>query len=280
MLIPSILFMSQIACEELRSSRMFSKLLEAVLKTGNRMNVGTNRGEAHAFKLDALLKLVDVKGTDGKTTLLHFVVREISRAEGSRLSSANFSSINHQSNTVTDLEYCKLGIQVVSSLSVELSNVKKAAAMDSDMLSFYVAKLGGGLGKIQEVLQLNNSFSNENGHHFHDAMIEFMRKAEDEILDIQARESSTLSMVKEITEYFQGDSTKEESHPFRVFMVIRDFLATLDQVCREVEKINEHNITIMERHFPVTANQTSEPVFPSFQASRSGSSDDDSSLSS
>nr|XP_009389163.1 PREDICTED: formin-like protein 1 [Musa acuminata subsp. malaccensis] len=270
----------EIACEELRSSRMFSKLLEAVLKTGNRMNVGTNRGEAHAFKLDALLKLVDVKGTDGKTTLLHFVVREISRAEGSRLSSANFSSINHQSNTVTDLEYCKLGIQVVSSLSVELSNVKKAAAMDSDMLSFYVAKLGGGLGKIQEVLQLNNSFSNENGHHFHDAMIEFMRKAEDEILDIQARESSTLSMVKEITEYFQGDSTKEESHPFRVFMVIRDFLATLDQVCREVEKINEHNITIMERHFPVTANQTSEPVFPSFQASRSGSSDDDSSLSS
>ncbi|KAJ6418986.1 hypothetical protein OIU84_029148 [Salix udensis] len=31
------------ACEELRNSRMFLKLLEAVLKTGNRMNVGTNR---------------------------------------------------------------------------------------------------------------------------------------------------------------------------------------------------------------------------------------------
>ncbi|GMP90103.1 hypothetical protein CsSME_00041377 [Camellia sinensis var. sinensis] len=44
------------ACEELRSSRMFLKLLEAVLKTGNRMNVGTNRGDAHAFKLDTLLK--------------------------------------------------------------------------------------------------------------------------------------------------------------------------------------------------------------------------------
>lgn len=57
---------------------MFLKLLEAVLRTGNRMNVGTNRGEAKAFKLDTLLKLADVKGTDGKTTLL----RDIPGGEG------------------------------------------------------------------------------------------------------------------------------------------------------------------------------------------------------
>ena len=68
---------------------MFMKLLKAVLKTGNRINVGTNHGDAHAFKLDTLLKLVDVKGTDGKTTLLHFVVYEIIRAEGLCLFGAN-----------------------------------------------------------------------------------------------------------------------------------------------------------------------------------------------
>ncbi|KAJ0027939.1 hypothetical protein Pint_36000 [Pistacia integerrima] len=50
------------------------------------MNVGTNRSDAHAFKLDTLLKLVDVKGVDGKTTLLHFVVQEIIRTEGAHLS--------------------------------------------------------------------------------------------------------------------------------------------------------------------------------------------------
>ncbi|KAF9679261.1 hypothetical protein SADUNF_Sadunf07G0121600 [Salix dunnii] len=76
-------------CQELRNSRMFLKLLEAVLKTGNRMNVGTNRGDAHAFKLDTLLKLVDIKGTDGKTTLLHVVVQEIFRLEGSWLFGTN-----------------------------------------------------------------------------------------------------------------------------------------------------------------------------------------------
>ncbi|KAK8633634.1 hypothetical protein V6N13_014477 [Hibiscus sabdariffa] len=33
------------------------------------MDVGTTRGGARAFKLDYLLKLADVKGSDGKTTL-------------------------------------------------------------------------------------------------------------------------------------------------------------------------------------------------------------------
>ena len=53
-------------CEELRYCRMFLKLLEAVLKAGNRMNIGTNRGDAEAFKLDTLLKMADVKGADAE----------------------------------------------------------------------------------------------------------------------------------------------------------------------------------------------------------------------
>ena len=122
---------------------MFLKLLEAVLKTGNRMNVGTNRGDAHAFKLDTLLKLVDVKGTDRKTTLLHFVVQEIIRAEGSRLSGMNQNQTTEDSQQFSfrdDVEFRKLGLQVVSGLSGELTSVKKAAAMDSDVLSNEVAK--------------------------------------------------------------------------------------------------------------------------------------------
>ncbi|KAA8543592.1 hypothetical protein F0562_021662 [Nyssa sinensis] len=111
------------ACEELRSCRMFLKLLEAVLKTGNRMNVGTNRGDAHAFKLDTLLKLADVKGADGKTTLLHFVVQEIIRSEGARISGANQ---NPNSTYIDDAKCRKVGLQVVSGLSSELTNVKKA----------------------------------------------------------------------------------------------------------------------------------------------------------
>lgn len=45
------------------------------------MNVGTNRGDARTFMLDTLLKLVNVKGIDRETTLLHLVVQEIIRSE-------------------------------------------------------------------------------------------------------------------------------------------------------------------------------------------------------
>ena len=54
---------------------MFHRILDAVLKTGNRMNTGTNRGNAHASNSMHSSGLADVKGADGKTTLLHFVVR-------------------------------------------------------------------------------------------------------------------------------------------------------------------------------------------------------------
>jgi hypothetical protein len=97
---------------------MFMKILEAVLRTGNRMNVGTDRGDAQAFKLDTLLKLVDIKGTDRKTTLLHFVVQEIVRTEGSHVSGADHHNVdsfnNHQCNLQDEVDSRKLGLQVVS----------------------------------------------------------------------------------------------------------------------------------------------------------------------
>ncbi|KAJ0972238.1 hypothetical protein J5N97_020197 [Dioscorea zingiberensis] len=268
------------ACEELRSSRLFLKLLEAVLKTGNRMNVGTNRGDAHAFKLDTLLKLVDVKGTDGKTTLLHFVVQEIIKAEGSRLSS-NPSMHKTQVNTLRDdLEHKKHGLQVVAGLGGELSNVKKAAAMDSDVLSGYVSKLAEGIGKISEVVRLNEALGLKGGgEQFHEAMSEFLKKAEEEIIRVQAQESVALSLVKEITEYFHGNSAKEEAHPFRIFMVVRDFLTILDQVCREVGRINEKHFVSSVHQLPVPVNPTLLPLFPMLHALRPESSDDESSSS-
>ncbi|PRQ46053.1 putative formin, FH2 domain-containing protein [Rosa chinensis] len=268
------------ACEELKNSRMFFKLLEAVLKTGNRMNVGTNRGDAHAFKLDTLLKLVDVKGTDGKTTLLHFVVQEIIRAEGSRLSGMNqdeMAESSQQSSFRDDVEFRKRGLQVVSGLSGELINVKKAAGMDSDVLSNEVAKIAGGITKIEEVVKLiEGSALKESSQKFFDSMNGFLKKASEEIVMIQAREKLAFCMVKEITEYFHGNSAKEEAHPFRIFTVVRDFLSILDQACKVVGKVNERTIVGSARQFPIVMNPTVPPVFPGASTKQHyGSSDDE-----
>lgn len=268
------------ACQELRNSKMFLKLLEAVLKTGNRMNVGTNRGDAQAFKLDTLLKLVDVKGTDGKTTLLHFVVQEIVRAEGSRLSGSNQNvvpDVNQQSSLRDDLEFRKLGLQVVSSLSGELTSIKKAASMDSCVLSNEVAKLAQGVAKVKDIIKLCSDVAfKDGGLKFLESMKGFLSKAEEDIVRIQAQESDALLLVREITEYFHGDSAKEEAHPFRIFMVVRDFLSILDQVCKEVGKINERTIYGSARPFSLPVNPATPPPFPIFMERKQyGSSDDE-----
>ncbi|KAG6403527.1 hypothetical protein SASPL_135751 [Salvia splendens] len=255
------------ACEELRTSRMFLKLLEAVLKTGNRMNVGTNRGDAHAFKLDTLLKLVDVKGADGKTTLLHFVVQEIIRSEGARLSG---EVVVEELSASSDAKCRKLGLQVVSALGSELSSVKKAAVMDAEVLSTYVAKLAKGMRNVKEILELD-----ESGNRFAESMNGFAKNAEEEICRIQAQESLALSLVKEITEYFHGNSAMEEPHPFRIFMVVRDFLTVLDRVCKEVGMINERTIISSAHRFPVPVNPMLQQATGTFQRRQHTSLDDE-----
>lgn len=261
----------QEASEELKNSRLFLKLLEAVLRTGNRMNVGTNRGDAKSFKLDTLLKLVDIKGTDGKTTLLHFVVQEIIRSEGSVVDSTNENAKKMPINTKED-DFKKQGLQIVAGLGRDLSNVKNAAGMDSDVLSGYVSKLEMGLEKVKLVLQYEKP--DMQGKFFNSMKI-FLKEAEEEILRIKADERKALYMVKEVTEYFHGDTAKEEAHPFRIFMIVRDFLNVLDQVCKEVGRMQDRTLVGSARSFRIAAT-ASLPVLNRYNVRQDNSSDDES----
>ncbi|KAL1538514.1 formin-like protein 6 [Salvia divinorum] len=245
------------ASEELKNSRMFLKLLEAVLQTGNRMNDGTNRGDARAFKLDTLLKLVDVKGTDGKTTLLHFVVQEIIRSEGtdSDPATTNFKS--------KEEEFKKQGLHIVSGLSKEIGSVKRAAGMDSDVLSSYVSKLETGLQKARLVMQYERQSTQGK---FFSSTKEFLEEATEEIARVKAEERRALSLVKEVTEYFHGNAAKEEAHPFRIFMIVRDFLSILDSVCKDVERMHDKATVGAGRSFRIPAT-ASLPVLDRYHTS-------------
>ncbi|KAI4301769.1 hypothetical protein L6164_035016 [Bauhinia variegata] len=224
------------ACKELRSSRLFLKLLETVLKTGNRMNVGTIRGGARAFKLDALLKLADVKGTDGKTTLLHFVVQEIVRSEGIRVSDSIMGKINQRNKNRTEEEqeedYRRMGLELVSGLSTELYNVKKTATIDLDVLASSVSNLSDGAAKLEHLVQNED----EKGDNFVSSIKSFLNYAGKVLKELQGDEDRVLARVKEITEYFHGDVSKEDGNPLRIFVIVRDFLGMLDNVCKELRR--------------------------------------------
>ncbi|CAI8617554.1 unnamed protein product [Vicia faba] len=232
----------EVACKELRNSRLFLKLLEAVLKTGNRMNDGTYRGGAQAFKLDTLLKLSDVKGTDGKTTLLHFVVQEIIRSEGIKAARAAKESQGLSSIKTDELlednpreteedHYRELGLEVVSHLSSELENVKRGSVLDADSLTATAAKLGHGLLKAKELL--NKNLKNvEDDRGFRETLESFVQDAEADVMKLLEDEKKITALVKSTGDYFHGNAAKDDG--LRLFVVVRDFLIMLDKVCKEV----------------------------------------------
>lgn len=211
-----------------------------MLKTGNRMNVGTIRGGARAFKLDALLKLADVKGTDGKTTLLHFVVQEIIRAEGIKASESIVGKINqnNKGKTIEDREetYIRMGLDLVSGLATELYNVKKTATIDIDVIASSVSNLSDGMTKLQHLVNKDLS-KEEKSRKFVQSTRSFLNYAEKNLKELQEDEHRVLLHVREITEYFHGNVSKDEANPLRIFVIVRDFLGMLDYVCKELRSL-------------------------------------------
>ncbi|OEL18266.1 Formin-like protein 10 [Dichanthelium oligosanthes] len=267
------------ACGELKH-RLFLKLLEAVLKTGNRLNDGTFRGGANAFKLDTLLKLSDVKGANGKTTLLHFVVQEIIRSEGVREARLAMESGRSTSPSTSDdnsngsLEdngdyYSHCGLKIVSGLSTEMDNVKRVAALDAEALSANVMNLRHGLLKSKEFLSEIATIEEKSG--FHHSLECFVEYADNETMFLMKEEKRLRSLVKKTIRYFHGNDSKDED--FRLFVIVRDFLVMLDKACKEVGASQKKGTnksrsngngnptsqsTLQEQQFPVVINDHSD----------------------
>ncbi|XP_022776035.1 formin-like protein 4 [Durio zibethinus] len=260
----------EFGCKELRSQRLFMKLLEAILKAGNRMNAGTARGNAQAFNLNSLLKLSDVKSTDGKTTLLHFVVEEVVRSQGkkcfisrshslSRSSSSsrssNISSSDHSTPKEEDREkeYIMLGLPVVGGLSAEFTNVKKAATVDFNTFSGTCSAL---TARVAEVKQLALQCVADGKGGFVQEMKGFLDHAEEELNAIREEQKRVMDLVRRTKEYYQAGASKD---PFQIFVIVRDFLGMVDGVCAEIARNQQ-------RRKSSTANYGSQS--PNLQESR------------
>lgn len=237
------------ACKQLRTRGLFLKLLEAILKAGNRLNAGTARGNARAFNLTALRKLSDVRSTDGKTTLLHFVVQEVIRAEGKKCVLNKNKSLSRNSSHSSDnsfssfenstakedrvKEYMMLGLPVVGGLSAEFSNVKKAAAIDFE--SF--VKAGSSLtSRTAEIRQLLTQIGNNEGG-FAKEMRGFLEAAENELKVVREEQTKVMELVMKTTEYYQAGSSKDkEANRLQLFIIVKDFLEMVDRVCVEITR--------------------------------------------
>ncbi|XWS22539.1 hypothetical protein CRYUN_Cryun29cG0045200 [Craigia yunnanensis] len=275
-------------CKELRSQRLFMKLLEAILKAGNRMNAGTARGNAQAFNLTSLLKLSDVKSTDGKTTLLHFVVEEVVRSEGTKCfisrsrslsrssSRSSNSSFDHStSKEDREKEYITLGLPVVGGLSAEFTNVKKAATIDFNTFSGTCSAL---TSRVAEIKQLVLQCMADGKGRFVQEMKGFIDDAEEELKVIREEQKRVMDYVKGTTEYYQAGGSKD---PFHVFVIVRDFLGMVDQVCVEIARNQQRRKSSTANYGSQSPNSHESrtkmrfPILPANFLTGSNSSDSD-----
>ncbi|PKI63160.1 hypothetical protein CRG98_016345 [Punica granatum] len=185
----------ELACKELRTRGLFLKLLEAILKAGNKMNAGTARGNAQGFNLSALGKLYDVKSTDGKTTLLHFV---------------------------------ELG-----SLRTEFSNVRKAATIEYESLINTCSALSGCVAEIRNLVSSCDDIGERGG--FLREMKQFLEGCDEELKVVGEEQTRVIELVKRTTDYYQvGASRDKGTNPLHLFVLIKDFLDMVDRVRADI----------------------------------------------
>uniref|UniRef100_A0A2N9GBR1 Formin-like protein n=1 Tax=Fagus sylvatica TaxID=28930 RepID=A0A2N9GBR1_FAGSY len=269
----------ELGCKELKSRGLFLKLLEAILKAGNRMNAGTARGNAQGFNLTALQKLSDVKSTDGKTTLLHFVVEQVARSEGKhrminqnhnfgRRNGQSISTANSDSLTAEekDKEYLMLGLPVLEGLSIELSNVKKAASMEYDNFINMCSTLSV---RVTEIRQLMRHCGNDERGGFMREMKGFLEECEAELKVVREEQTRVMELVKRTTRYYQAGACKDKgAHPLQLFVIVKDFLDMVDQVCLDISrKLQKKNVTTPLGSSPPLSPSPKTPVsYPNFRS--------------
>lgn len=271
----------EFGCKELRARGIFLKLLEAILKAGNRMNAGTARGNAKGFNLSALRKLSYVKSTDGKTTLLQFVVEQVVRAEGKhcainrnqgsgRLNTQDSENNDQDSDCPTDKEdrdkeYLMLGLPVLGSLRTEFSNVKKAATIDPDTFMNECPKL---ILRVIEIRQLVTQCGNDERGEFVKGMKGFIEECEEELKVVREEQTRVMQLVKRTTDFYQAGASKDKgAHPLQIFIFVKDFLDMVDQACTEItKKLQKKNVKAVESSPLLSPSTRASVMFQNLQS--------------
>lgn len=225
----------QSACSQLQTCPGLTQLLTAVLELGNHLNAGTHRGAAAGFRLDTLLKLADVKGVDRKTSLLHFVVRQLA-AQG----------------------------DIVVQLPAQLSAVRPAAAMQLTSIRGMIDELRAGLrGVTEEIMHAaragHASCAAESVHgeedaagcrRFSELMAAFHVDAATRFCALEAQEKAMYEDLHQVADYF-GEAFKE-TDPAHVVHVVRDFVLLFEKVVREMKVSEEAAATAAKQRAAMT----------------------------
>ncbi|XP_048815918.1 protein diaphanous homolog 2 isoform X1 [Lagopus muta] len=165
-----------LACEELRKSESFSKLLELVLLLGNYMNTGSRNEQSLGFNITFLCKIIDTKSTDQKTTLLHFLA-----------------------------EVCEENYRDILKFTDELQHVESASKVSDKTLKSNLDSMNKQIQCIENDIKRFPKTDDE-----HDKFVEkmsiFAENARDQYEKLSCMYSNMMKLYENLGEYFTFDA--------------------------------------------------------------------------
>ncbi|XP_053057408.1 protein diaphanous homolog 2 isoform X3 [Acinonyx jubatus] len=203
---PSIIAVT-LACEELKKSESFNKLLELVLLVGNYMNSGSRNAQSLGFKINFLCKIRDTKSADQKTTLLHFIA-----------------------------EICEEKYRDILKFPEELEHVESASKVSAQILKNNLATME------QHIVHLEHDIKKfpetENRHDkFVEKMTSFTKSARDQYEKLFTMHNNMLKLYENLGEYFIFDSKTVSIEEF--FGDISNFRTLFLEAVKENNKRKE-----------------------------------------
>jgi hypothetical protein len=126
---------------ELSTSRGFKRLLSLVLLIGNRLNKGTNRGQAQGFDLRVLTKLSLVKSADRKTSLLRFIAAYIDEHGVGGVLSSNIGE-GGTSNQLPSKSWFEEVASIAQATTVSFDNTTKVMTLTLIIYLFIYLEVG------------------------------------------------------------------------------------------------------------------------------------------
>ncbi|XP_051810668.1 protein diaphanous homolog 1 [Acanthochromis polyacanthus] len=195
------------ACEELRKSETFSKLLEIILLVGNYMNAGSRNGKAFGFSISYLCKLRDTKTADLKQTLLHFLA-----------------------------DLCQEQYPDVMSFTDELIHVEKASRVSAETIQKNIEQMGRQIKNLEKALETFPP-SQSDKDLFVEKMSSFVSHTHEQYEKLDLMHKNMEKQYSDLGEYFVFDPRKISVEEF--FGDLNTFKNMFQQAVKENQKRKE-----------------------------------------
>lgn len=172
------------ACEEVKNSKKFAKILELILLMGNYMNSGSRNEQAFGFEISFLTKLTHTKDYENKLTLLHYIVDVVERKFPDAL---NFFD--------------------------ELSHVDKASKVSLETIQKTMKQIKNSMSNVESDLN-NNKIPQCDDDKFAEIMGKFVSDCKEQINVLDKMQIHMVKLYQDLSEYYCFDQNKYSMEEF------------------------------------------------------------------